>query len=217
MAMSNWKTMADIRREYGDLSLNEAIIHQCPIIQFKLWFEETSPEETSDPTAMLLSTVDEKGHPDSRVVLLKGLTDEGFIFYSNYQSAKGLQIKHNPHVALNFYWPQMSRQVRVRGRVKRTSKEQSDAYFASRPLTSQFSAIISPQSREINSRSDLELALNKLIAKSENELIVRPKNWGGYIVIPDEMEFWQGRDNRLHDRIAYQKKKGKWIYCRLAP
>ncbi|MBA3535711.1 MAG: pyridoxamine 5'-phosphate oxidase [Tatlockia sp.] len=215
--MSDWKTMADIRREYGELSLNEATLHQCPIQQFKSWFEEISPKETSDPTAMLLSTVDEKGHPDSRVVLLKGLTDEGFIFYSNYQSAKGLQIKQNPYVALNFYWPQMSRQVRVRGRLKRTSKRQSDDYFASRPLTSQLSAIISPQSREINSRNDLELALNKLIIKSGNETIIRPKNWGGYIVLPEEMEFWQGRDNRLHDRIAYQKTKGKWIHCRLAP
>lgn len=215
--MTNWKTIADIRREYGELSLNEELLHPCPLTQFKLWFDEISLTEITDPTAMTLSTVDEKGHPDSRVVLLKGLTEQGFIFYTNYQSAKGVQLKNTPYASLNFYWPQMSRQVRVRGSVKRVSKEQSDAYFASRPFASQCSAKISPQSQPINSRSDLDSALKKLMEQSENKQIARPKNWGGYIIKPEEMEFWQGRDNRLHDRIAYSKKGGKWISCRLAP
>lgn len=215
--MSDWKTLADIRREYGELSLNENTVQECPIIQFKLWFEEVLAAEKSDPTAMVLSTVDERGYPDSRVVLLKGLDEGSFVFYTNYQSTKSMQIRHTPYAALNFYWPQMARQVRIRGRVKRVPKAQSDAYFASRPVTSQLSAIASPQSREIADRSSLERALNKLIVEYGQEAIVRPSHWGGYRLTPDEMEFWQGRDNRLHDRIYYFKKKGQWSYCRLAP
>ncbi|CDZ75878.1 Pyridoxine/pyridoxamine 5'-phosphate oxidase [Legionella massiliensis] len=209
--------MADIRREYGDLSLNEEAIDGCPIVQFKRWFEEVAPEEKTDPTAMVLSTVDEQGHPDSRVVLLKGLNEEGFIFYTNYQSAKALQINHNPYVALNFYWPQMSRQVRIRGQIERVSSEQSNTYFASRPVPSQFSATLSPQSQEITDRKELEQRLNKLIAEHGQEPIVRPNHWGGYVVAPFEVEFWQGRDNRLHDRISYYKKNEGWGYKRLAP
>lgn len=215
--MSNWSTLADIRREYGDLSLSEDSLPECPITQFKHWFEEVLVVEKSDPTAMVLSTVDDKGYPDSRVVLLKGLDEGSFIFYTNYQSPKSLQLRHIPYAALNFYWPQMARQVRIRGRVKRVSKIQSDAYFASRPKTSQLSAIASPQSQKIESRKILEQSLNNLIAKYGQEPIVRPNHWGGYLVIPDEIEFWQGRDNRLHDRICYYKDKGKWIFCRLAP
>jgi pyridoxamine 5'-phosphate oxidase len=217
MHMNDWNTLADIRREYGELSLTETTVQECPITQFKRWFAEVLAAEKSDPTAMVLSTVDAKGHPDSRVVLLKGLNEGTFVFYTNYQSAKSLQISHNPYAALNFYWPQMARQVRIRGRVKRVSKTQSDSYFASRPVTSQLSAIASAQSRVIADRESLEHALNKLIANYGQETIPRPKHWGGYMLIPNEIEFWQGRDNRLHDRIYYYKKKGKWAYCRLAP
>ncbi|NSL18137.1 pyridoxamine 5'-phosphate oxidase [Tatlockia micdadei] len=215
--MGNWKTIADIRREYGDLNLNEESIQENPIAQFKLWFEEGLATEKSDPTAMVLSTVDEKGRPDSRVVLLKGLEEGAFVFYTNYNSTKSLQIQHTPYAALNFYWPQLVRQVRIRGRVKRVSRKQSDAYFASRPISSQLSAIASPQSQKIADRNVLEQALNELIAKHGQEAVVRPKHWGGYTVIPDEIEFWQGRDNRLHDRILFYKKRGKWSICRLAP
>ena len=215
--MTNWKTLADIRREYGELSLDEETLQQCPIAQFKLWFEEVLLVEKSDPTAMVLSTVDEKGQPDSRVVLLKGIEEGAFIFYTNYQSTKSLQIRQKPYAALNFYWPQMVRQVRVRGRVKPVSKEQSDSYFASRPVTSQLSAIVSPQSEEIKDRNFLEQALNKLIEEHGQEPVVRPEHWGGYMLLPDEIEFWQGRDNRLHDRICYYKKEGEWAHCRLAP
>lgn len=215
--MSNWKTIADIRREYGDLSLNEYTIQTCPIAQFKLWFEEGLATEKSDPTAMVLSTVDARGHPDSRVVLLKEVEDGSFVFYTNYNSTKSLQLQHTPYAALNFYWPQMSRQIRIRGRVKRVSKKQSDTYFASRPIASQLSAIVSPQSQKIADRSVLEQALNQLIIQYGQEAVVRPNHWGGYRVIPDELEFWQGRDNRLHDRILYYKKRGIWECCRLAP
>lgn len=215
--MSEWKTIADIRREYGELSLSEESVLASPIAQFKLWFEDALNVEKSDPTAMVLSTVDEQGLPDSRVVLLKGLEEESFIFYTNYQSSKSIQLQHTPYAALNFYWPQMARQIRVRGRVHRTSDEQSDTYFASRPLASQLSAIVSAQSQPIDDRKTLEDSLNKLIAEHGQEAVVRPENWGGFKIIPEGIEFWQGRNNRLHDRIYFYKKNGQWIFCRLAP
>ena len=212
-----WKTIADIRREYGCLSLSEEEANDCPIAQFGQWLADVVKIEKSDPTAMVLSTVDELGHPDSRVVLLKETKDGTFVFYTNYQSAKSIQIHSNPYVALNFYWPEMARQVRIRGRVKRTSEAQSDAYFATRPKASQLSAITSSQSCVISGREELERTLNELIAKYQQELVVRPEHWGGYEVIPDEIEFWQGRDNRLHDRIHYYRQEGQWLHRRLAP
>ena len=215
--MTHWTTIADIRREYGSLGLSEAEANESPIVQFGLWFADVVKTEKSDPTAMVLSTVDELGHPDSRIVLLKEVQEGSFVFYTNYQSAKSMQIQSTPYVALNFYWPEMARQVRIRGRIKRTSEAQSDAYFASRPKASQLSAITSPQSSEISSRQELERALNELIVKYQQELVVRPEHWGGYEVIPDDIEFWQGRDNRLHDRIHYCQQQGKWVHRRLAP
>lgn len=215
--MTNWRTLADIRREYGELSLDENAILDSPIAQFKAWFEESLKTEQSDPTAMVLSTVDENGCPDSRVVLLKGLEQDAFVFYTNYQSAKAMQLHHQPYAALNFYWPQMARQIRVRGRVKKTTKAQSDDYFSSRPVMSQYSAIASPQSHKIDDRASLERTLNELIEKYGQAPVLRPEFWGGYQVIPDEIEFWQGRDNRLHDRIHYFKSQNKWEHRRLAP
>ena len=215
--MTVWKTMSDIRREYGKLSLSEESAMDCPIAQFESWFAEVVKTEKSDPTAMVLSTVDDRGHPDSRVVLLKGVEKGAFIFYTNYQSAKSIHIERHPYVALNFYWPEMARQVRIRGEVTKTSVSQSDAYFASRPVTSQISAVISPQSSEITGRIELEQKLNALIAETQQQPVVRPTHWGGYIVTPEEIEFWQGRDNRLHDRIHYYQQNGKWRHRRLAP
>lgn len=215
--MTNFRSIADIRREYGELNLSEELLPDDPIIQFKQWFEDVLKNEKNDPTAMVLSTVDENGRPDSRVVLLKGLEEGNFIFYTNYQSAKAEHIQVTPYVALNFYWPQMVRQVRIRGQVKQVEQELSDQYFLSRPIKSQLSAIISPQSQEIQNRQSLENALNELIAKHQQQPVMRPTYWGGYKIIPDEIEFWQGRDNRLHDRIHYFRKDGKWIHHRLAP
>ncbi len=215
--MTHWKTIADIRREYGNLSLSENDAKGSPIEQFECWFTEVINTGKIDPTAMVLSTVDELGHPDSRVVLLKEINDESFVFYTNYQSTKSMQMNVTPYVALNFYWSEMARQVRIRGRVKRTTSEQSDAYFSSRPKASQLSAMTSPQSSEIKGRGELERALNELIAKHHQQPIVRPEYWGGYQVIPDEFEFWQGRDNRLHDRIHYYRKNDGWTHRRLAP
>ncbi|VEG91352.1 pyridoxamine 5'-phosphate oxidase [Legionella spiritensis] len=215
--MSKWRTLADIRRDYGVLSLSEEQAHPDPVAQFKMWFEEILTVEKNDPTAMVLSTVDEQGFPDSRVVLLKGVEDGAFVFYTNYKSSKALQLRHTPFAALNFYWPEMARQIRVRGRVKKANKKQSDTYFASRPIASQLSAIASPQSTEIAGRESIEAAFNRLIAEHGQDSVLRPSHWGGYVVIPVEMEFWQGRDNRLHDRIHYFKHKGHWLRRRLAP
>ena len=215
--MSNFRSLADIRRDYGELKLSEESIQSDPITQFKLWFEEVLQNEKNDPTAMVLSTVDKQGYPDSRVVLLKGLDEGRFVFYTNYTSAKAEQIQNNPYAAINFYWPQMARQIRIRGRVIKASDEQSNEYFASRPIKSQFSAIVSPQSQVIANRLALEKALNELIQLHGQAPVVRPDYWGGYMIIPDEIEFWQGRDNRMHDRIQYYKEEGKWVHRRLAP
>ena len=215
--MEKWRSIADIRREYGDLALDEESLPPNPFIQFQQWFSEVLKTELSDPTAMILSTVDNNNHPDSRVVLLKGIENESFIFYTNYSSSKAHQLRHMPYAALNFYWPQMARQVRIRGEVLLVSEAQSDEYFASRPITSQIGAIVSQQSHVIASRQELEAAFNELIAKNGQESAARPKTWGGYQVCPNEFEFWQGRTNRLHDRIQYCKTDNGWQFMRLAP
>jgi pyridoxamine 5'-phosphate oxidase len=215
--MGKFRSIADIRRDYGELSLSEESAQDDPIAQFSLWFEEVLQNEPHDPTAMVLSTVDEKGLPDSRVVLLKGIEQGYFIFYTNYHSAKAVQLSKTPYASLNFYWPHMARQVRIRGRVQKVSAEQSDSYFLSRPIKSQYSALVSPQSQKIADRAMLETALNALISKNGQQPIVRPEFWGGYRIVPEEIEFWQGRDNRLHDRIHYYQQNGNWQHRRLAP
>lgn len=215
--MDKGENLANLRREYGQLTLDENTTDPCPIVQFQRWFSELLTVETHDPNAMVLATVDEKGYPDARVVLLKGLEAGCFLFYTNYQSTKALQLAYNPHAVLNFYWPQMVRQVRIRGQIKRASKQQSDAYFASRPVTSQIAAMVSHQSQTIPDRATLENLFNSLLEHYANKPIPRPRHWGGYKLIPTEIEFWQGRDNRLHDRILYYKKKNHWERRRLAP
>lgn len=215
--MKSWKNLSDVRREYGhDHVRIEKEGKLSPIEHFKCWFEEIRATEIVDPNAMVLSTVDKKGYPDARVVLLKGLEEGAFIFYTNYQSTKGHELQHQPYAALTFYWPQMSRQVRIRGRVKKVSAAQSDIYFASRPLGSQLSAILSPQSQEIESICHLADKLKNLM-KGLNIKIKRPRHWGGYQVIPDEIEFWQGHNDRLHERIHYFRQKKAWKIRYLAP
>lgn len=215
--MKDGKIISNIRRNYGEQTLSEDHIKADPMDQFKTWFETILASVEHDPTAMVLSTVDAQGFPDSRVLLLKGIEQGGFVFYTNYDSAKGLQLKQNPHAALNFYWPSVVRQVRVRGCVKRVSSAQSEAYFRSRPKASQLGAIASPQSHEIASRVSLLELVHREALKHEQEPISCPKNWGGFSLVPDEMEFWQGRDDRLHDRIQYFKQQGLWKFRRLAP
>lgn len=215
--MSRFDDLPSIRQEYGVLDLLESSMHENPIEQFEDWFTQHLQAEKNTPNAMVLSTVDQHGSPDSRVVLLKELDNGAFVFYTNYYSVKGLQLDSNRRVALNFYWPELMRQVRVRGVVDRVSNQQADDYFYSRPIASQLSTIASPQSAEVNSREDLDYALTKVMQDYADKKIIRPDNWGGYAVTPDEVEFWQGRDNRLHDRIQYYRKKDTWCRRRLAP
>src|SRR3990167_3301158 len=203
--MTEWKVLADIRRDYGEQGLSESNLDINPIIQFQRWLAAALSVNQPDCTSMVLSTVDENGLPDSRILLLKGVDNGEFVFYTNYSSTKELQLENIPYAALNFYWPAMSRQIRIRGHVNKTTAAQSDAYFDSRPIASQISAIISKQSQIVPAREFLEDEFNSLMNKSSAEpgTLKRPKNWGGYSIAPDEMEFWQGRNNRLHDRIRY--------------
>ncbi len=213
----DFKPLASHRREYGEQSLDEATLSDCPLLQFEQWMSDALAEEKQvDPTAMVLSTVDAHGHPNSRVVLLKGLEDGTFIFYTNYESTKGEELLKTPYAALNFYWPILARQVRVRGRVKRVARETSSAYFQSRSMMSQCSAVVSPQSQVIDSREKLVKQAEKLMLMSKVKSVSCPEYWGGFSVSPDEVEFWQGRDYRLHDRILYKKKKSNWSISRLA-
>ena len=213
------KSVSDLRREYGDLSLDADSLSNDPFVLFSDWLEMIIKTDNYDPTAMVLSTIDPLEQVDSRVVLLKEVDNESFIFYTNYSSSKSIQISSNNKVALNFFWPVMSRQIRIKGLVHKVSDEKSDAYFKSRPQLSQIAAVASPQSKIIDSRLQLENKVNMLIKKYGQKPIIRPNDWGGYAVTPTEIEFWQGRDNRLHDRFLYKKdfSTALWSFIRLAP
>lgn len=202
------------RNEYLKGSLIEANLPAEPFDLFRLWMAEALKTNISDANAMVLSTSKEN-KPSSRIVLLKALDDRGFVFYTNYESRKGIELKMNPYAALNFYWFDLEKQVRVEGFVERTTASESDEYFYSRPQQSQISAIVSDQSQEIESREELEKKRKAFIQSSQK--IVRPSSWGGYRLIPESMEFWQGRESRLHDRIQYNIQDGKWTYRRLSP
>lgn len=209
--------LADIRREYGALSLDEHSMHACPIEQSKHWLAQALSAELDDPTAMVLSTVSLDSKPDGRVVLLKEINPVGYVFFTHYESIKGQQIHSNPFVALTFYWPRLVRQIRIRGSASLLSPQESDLYFASRPYLSQLSAHVSKQSHPIANRAVLEVAIAQLKQQHGEGQVSRPADWGGYLVVPDEIEFWQGRDNRLHDRILYTRSKDQWEKTRLAP
>jgi pyridoxamine 5'-phosphate oxidase len=218
MEMSNVNLdLTHIRREYGSKPLLEidAAIH--PVEQFTLWLNDYMAIKPPEPTAMVLSSVDEKGFPDSRVVLLKEVIDDHFIFFTNYLSHKSSQILLNPHVALNFYWPELNRQIRIRGRAKKTSDSVSDKYFLERPFESQCAAIASPQSHKVPSRVKLEELYQIALQKYTQKTISRPEYWGGFAIEPVQFEFWQGREQRLHDRLLYKKNGQEWVICRLAP
>lgn len=209
--------LTHIRREYESKPLLEIDVDSHPLEQFTSWFNEYIAIKPIEPTAMVLSSVDEKGFPDSRVVLLKEVIDEHFVFFTNYLSHKSSQILLNPHVALNFYWPELNRQIRIRGRAKKTSEIISDKYFSERPFESQCAAIASPQSHKVPSRVKLEELFQIAQQKYAEKSISRPEYWGGFAVEPVQFEFWQGREKRLHDRILYKKNGQDWVICRLAP
>jgi pyridoxamine 5'-phosphate oxidase len=208
-------TLSTLRREYGHTPLSEENASPDPLKQFESWLNEVLATGYPDATAMTLATTDPAGHPDTRIVLLKGL-DTGFIFYTNYQSAKGKQIEKNPVGALNFYWFIMVRQVRIRGVLEKMTRAENERYFHSRPRDSQISAIISPQSQQIIDRNTLESKISDY-SNSAPDIIPCPDYWGGYRLIPNELEFFQGRDARCHDRLHYLKKGGAWEITRLAP
>jgi pyridoxamine 5'-phosphate oxidase len=211
--------LSDLRKEYTLKGLTLAATAAEPISQFNAWLNEALQASIAEPTAMHLGTVSAAGLPSGRIVLLKGVSEEGFVFYTNYESRKGKELEQNPVASLTFFWPDLERQVRIEGKVTQTTPQQSDGYFHSRPRGSQLGALASPQSQVIANRAALE---NKL-ADLENiyanvSQIPRPSHWGGYIVRPQAVEFWQGRPSRLHDRIVYRKEaNGSWTKKRLAP
>jgi pyridoxamine 5'-phosphate oxidase len=207
----------DLRRDYGRASLSEAEVADLPLDQFEAWYAEAEAAGEPEPNAMTLATVGLDGRPSARIVLLRAADRRGFTFYTNYRSRKGCDIQSNPRAALLFFWPRLERQVRIEGTVELTESEESDAYFASRPRGSQLAAAASPQSEEVDDRNDLEARFRGEEAKWEGREMARPHWWGGYRVAPDRFEFWQGRPNRLHDRIVYLFDGDDWIRTRLAP
>jgi pyridoxamine 5'-phosphate oxidase len=209
-------SFANIRKDYLKNTLDEKQINKDPLLQFHQWLSEAINSGVEEPTAMVLSTVSEKGFPSSRMVLLKDADEKGFVFFTNYNSRKGKHLKQNPNASLLFFWKEPERQVRIEGSVIKVEASESDAYFNSRPEESQINAIISPQSEKISGRDFLEHSVNDFI-KSKKE-IKRPEHWGGYILKPKYYEFWQGRQGRLHDRIIFcQGQNDEWKISRLAP
>ncbi len=211
-------SIADIRAEYSKHTLDISDVQGDPIEQFQLWFDEANKVEISEVNAMHLSTVNPNGMPSSRIILLKGIENNGFVFFTNYQSDKGKDLDANPAAALLFFWKELERQVRIQGHVEKISKDDSEQYFQSRPKGSQIGAWTSPQSTVIESRELLEERENAIAEKyKDEEVLPKPEQWGGYILKPIRIEFWQGRPNRLHDRILYSQVDGHWKINRLAP
>jgi pyridoxamine 5'-phosphate oxidase len=210
--------VARLRKEYTRAGLKESEADPNPIEQFRTWFDEVLTSNLHEPNAMVLATATLDGHPSARIVLLKGFDERGFVFYTNYEGRKGEELETNPRCALLFYWGELERQVRVEGRVRRVPDKESDAYFAGRPRGSQLGAWASEQSRPVGDRGALEHRLRELEAEYEGREVPRPPFWGGYRVEPETIEFWQGRENRLHDRLVYLRSEdGGWRRGRLQP
>lgn len=206
-----------LRREYASRSLDEATTHDDPLQQFRTWFDEAVRSEILDVNAMALATVSDAGVPSARTVLLKDIDARGLVFFTHYTSPKGRDLASNPQASLLFYWAPLERQVRVTGQVERVDAAESDAYFASRPRESQIAAWAAQQSSELPDRAALETRYAELSAKYEGQSVPRPPDWGGYRVVPNRVEFWQGRPRRLHDRVVYVKNDNGWARARLAP
>jgi pyridoxamine 5'-phosphate oxidase len=207
----------DIRKDYQYSAIHGDEFPVEPVNWFREWLRDAIESGEPEPTAMILATVSAEWRPSARVVLLKSFDNHGFVFFTNYLSRKGVQISGNHAAALTFFWPFTERQVRIEGIVVKVDADESDTYFYSRPLESRINAVISPQSTRIDSRSQLEEEREKLLFTDDSENIKRPAHWGGYRLIPDRMEFWQGRPGRLHDRIQYLLEGNMWNVSRLAP
>lgn len=206
----------DIRQDYSQQSLSEADCCAQPLEQFQKWLTEAIRAKVNEATAMNVATVDQHGRPNARIVLLKEVTEKGFVFFTNYHSRKGRALSQHPYAALTFFWPELERQVRVEGVVQQLAAEVSDAYFRSRPYSSRIGAWASEQSSVISSKAELMTRAAKLGVKYLLN-VPRPPHWGGYLVEPELVEFWQGRPSRLHDRVQYLREKDYWIKQRLAP
>ncbi len=209
--------IAAIRKEYKHHSLLEKDVDPDPIKQFQQWWNEIIMSNIEEPNAMTLATTNKNGKPSARIVLLKGSGNDGFVFFTNYESRKGNELEENPQAALLFFWKELERQVRIEGSVKKLNEKESDEYFLLRPEQSRIGAWSSPQSKIIKNRSVLEDMFLKYTLQFSDGVIIRPPHWGGYIVKPSLFEFWQGRPNRLHDRLQYTFSNNRWIIERLAP
>lgn len=211
------RSLADLRREYTRAGLHESDARPDPIEQFRKWFDEALSAGLHEPNAMTLATATPEGRPSARVVLLKGFDERGFVFYTNYKGRKGRELEQNPYCALVFYWGELERQVRIEGWASRVSAGESDAYYASRPRGSRLGVWVSEQSRPVEGREALEGRLRELEREYEGREVSRPPFWGGYRVEPGGIEFWQGRENRLHDRLVYHRSDEGWEIERLQP
>lgn len=207
----------EIRRDFSGKPLDENSIKQNPIEQFDVWFEEAVDAQLLDPYAMAITTVNSIGQPSTRIVYMRGISNDGFVFYTNYESNKGGDLAENNKIALNFFWGELERQIRVEGEAEKVTNEVSDAYFNNRPRESQIGAWASNQSSSINDRKELEERVSFFTNKFKGVDVPRPPHWGGYLVRPTMVEFWQGRPSRLHDRIVYTKVQSDWRLNRLAP
>jgi pyridoxamine 5'-phosphate oxidase len=210
-------TLGDLRREYAHARLDEKDVSHDPIVEFARWFAQAQEARVAEPNAMTLATATSGAAPSARLVLLKAFDERGFIFFTDYRSRKGQELEENPRAALVFYWGELERQVRITGTVERTTVEESEAYFRTRPLGSRLGAWVSHQSLVIPSRAQLERGLKEVEARFPDGNIPLPPHWGGYRVRPEVIEFWQGRESRLHDRIRYVRTGESWRIERLSP
>lgn len=211
------KNIARLRRDYTKTALVESEVCENPIDQFMKWFEQALSADLDDPNAMTLSTATKEGVPSSRIVLLKGVDENGFRFFTNYGSRKARELSENPRAALCFYWALLERQVRIEGKVHKLKANESEAYFQQRPRLSQLGAWASKQSSKIDTREQLEASFTEIKKRFKDKEVPLPDFWGGYILKPTRIEFWQGRKSRMHDRICYEKEKESWTIFRLAP